>query len=240
MADINSVPYIPAYPTVDELAVEGAEGPLPAVTYSQSYHIGMSREHRSYGARPAPSSGSSSGGSNANNGPIAKAAAQNAAEEVPALPSMQYAATAKVPPRADPMPKLCFSSHSASMVSQSTLTPEMIENIEAPPLLQEDIHEDVLQQFSPSPPPLSFAVTAPVKGAIGRDRTHRITPAKFTLEQAKNAPDDELQEGFTMLNDYDDEEVDDEEQSELAGAGEDEDDNVSGDEAMDVPVMVRT
>jgi len=255
MADINSVPYIPAYPqVVEEMdAVEGAEGPHPAMTHSQSYHIGMSREYR-YGARagaagPAVSASSGSSGSNGSNGStsIAKAAAPTAAnvqraEDVPAVPSLQYAATAKVP-QAEPLPKLYFSSHSASMV-----TPEMIEHIEAPDLLPTDFNEDMLlkELSSDSPPPhpsLLFADTAPVAGAVAADRKRRVTPTvKFTLEEAKEASDEKIMEGFTMVhsdNLYgDDEEVDDDESPQSDGEEEDEDE--SPDEAMDRPAMVRT
>jgi len=141
------------------------------------------------------------------------------------------------------------------MVSRAALTPEMIEHIEAPDLLPTDFNEDMLlkELSSNSPPPahpsLLFAETAPVAGAVavGAGRKRRAPPTvTFTLEEAKEASDEKLQEGFTMVamvdsdNLYGDDGEEEDDGDEPSSEREEEDDEDSGDEAMDRPPMVRT
>merc|ERR1719273_2933312 len=97
MSNMASVPYIPAYPIeeLDAVDVEGAEAPTPVMMHSQSYHVGMGAMYRTGNDRYRCISASS--GSNTSSAASIGSIPKVVERDIPSLPNLQYAATAKAP-----------------------------------------------------------------------------------------------------------------------------------------------
>jgi len=213
--------------------VVAAEPLCPSMAaQSQSYHAGMFKER--------PTAGSS--GNSSSHSTSSSTAKQEVNER--SIPSLTYSASAHPPGVAAPSTaKLCFSYsaggrssiHSSSSRTAATMTPEMMDIIEAPDLLPYDV--DGNDDFIPTPPAAQSQCTPMLQALTVSAPPPRI----LTVEEAQRAPDKELEEGMVMLTGYgDDDDDDDDDEEDSDGEGDDGDDHEdSGDDAADRPRMER-